>query len=215
MMRKSRLYPSTLYLFALLSFSFNSNATVAYIGDTMMSRVADKLEEAELENADVSGMIDDGIRSAAISNHQDWLPVSQQTLASTPIDAVVISLGKNDMYLRKRNFPGSQEIDASIAAILDTIGRDRAVFWVLPHESAAKRSYQKNHRQLLIKAIYRSKDSGNYPQLQVVDIDSWADQLGIEMEDLLAANKLTFSSKGAKLAAELVLSTTNDLMTTQ
>ena len=196
----------------LLIFSQSSSAAVIYIGDDAIQKVADKLQDAELEHVNVSPLSYDPDKSAGITNYSNWLPQAQQSLINYPVDAVVISLGNVDLRLRSNRFPDTQTLDASITKIMDSVASSNApIFWVIPHESIAKKASHREQRQLIINALNRAQASGKYQDFHIVDLDFWATQNNIELVSLLSKNKTTFTSSGAQVAADIIVATVNDL----
>jgi hypothetical protein len=196
----------------LFIFSQHSSAAVIYIGDQVMENVADKLQDAELDHVSVSPLSYYPDKSAGITNYSNWLPQAQQNLSNYPVDAVVISLGRVDLRLRSNRFPDTQTLDASITKIMDSVASSNApIFWVIPHESIAKKASQREQRQLIINALNRAQASGKYQDFHIVDLDFWATQNNIELVSLLNKNKVTFTSSGAQVAADIIVATVNDL----
>jgi hypothetical protein len=196
----------------LFIFSQNSSAAVIYIGDQVMEKVADRLQDAELDHISVSPLSYDPNKRAGIENYSDWLPQAQQNLNSYPVDAVVISLGKVDLRLRSKSFPDTQTLDKAITNILDGVATSNApIFWVIPHKNIAKYDHHREQRQLIINAINRAQASGKYQDFHIVDLDFWATQNNIELVSLLNRNKITFSSSGSQVAADIVVATVNEL----
>jgi hypothetical protein len=213
MTKKNTLFLTVLISFlTLFIFSQNSSAAVIYIGDHVMEKVADKLQDAELEHVSVTPLSYDPDKRASIENYNKWLPQAQQSLSSYPVDAVVISLGKVDLRLRSKYFPDIQTLDNAITNILDNVATSNApIFWVIPHENIAKYDRHREQRQLIINAINRAQASGKYEDFHIVDLDFWATQNNIELVSLLSRNKITFSSSGAQVAADIIVATVNDL----
>jgi hypothetical protein len=196
----------------LFIFSQHSSAAVIYIGDHVIKKVAEKLQDAELDHVNVTPLSFDPDKSAGITNYSNWLPQAQQSLINYPVDAVVISLGNVDLRLRSNRFPDTQTLDASITKIMDSVASSNApIFWVIPHESLAKKARQREQRQLIINAINRAQASGKYQDFHIVDLDFWATQNNIELVSLLNRNKATFTSSGAQVAADIIVATINDL----
>ncbi len=197
-------------LASLFIFSQHSTAAVIYLGDNVVEKVADKLQNAELDNINVSPLIYAPDKTAAILNHSDWLPQAKQDLNNYSVDAIVISLGKNDMRLRSSKFPSTKLIDKAISEIMNSVTSSAPVFWVIPHENAATRSTHKKQRKIIISALQRAQESGKYQDFYIVDLDFWASQNDIKLRSLLAGNKITFTNRGAVICADLIVSIIND-----
>ncbi len=196
----------------LFIFSQNSSAAVIYIGDHVIRKIADKLQDTELEHVSVAPLIYEPNSKAGIKNYNNWLPQAQLNLISYTVDAVVVSLGKVDLRLRSKDFPDTQILDKAITAIMDSVATSNApVFWVIPHKSIAKYDRHRNQRQLIINAINRAQASGKYENFYIVDLDFWASQNNIELISLLSRNKVTFTNSGAQIAADIIVATVNEL----
>jgi hypothetical protein len=198
-------------LLSLIFFQARAFAAVIYIGDYVVAKVASQLEDAKLEHVDITPLIIAPDRLAALSNLPDWWPEAMQVINSYPVSAVIISLGINDMSLRASDFPGDSSLDASVASILEGIRAttSAAVFWVVPPIAAADRSNYIGQRNAVVRSINRAQQSGHYQDLYVIDLDFWASQNDVELIDLLTANKEGFTSRGAAICADIVVSTVN------
>jgi hypothetical protein len=198
-------------LLALFFFQTRASAAVIYIGDYVVAKVAGQLEDSKLDHVNISPLIIAPDRLAALSNLPEWWPEAMQVLNSYQVNAVIISLGINDMSLRASKFPDNNTLDAAVASILDGIRATTpaAVFWVIPHIAAADTSDYIVQRNAVIKAINRAQNSGNYQDMYVIDLDFWASQNDVVLIDLLTANKEGFTSRGAAICADIVISTVN------
>ena len=200
-----------LTLLTLFFFQARAFAAVIYIGDYVVAKVADELQDATLDHVNIAPLIIAPDKLAALSNLLEWWPEAMQVLNSYQANAVIISLGINDMSLRADKFPDNNTLDTAVASILDGIRATTpaAVFWVIPHIAAADKSHYITQRNEVVRAINRALNSGNYQDLYVIDLDFWASQNDVELIDLLTANKEGFTNRGAAICADIVVSTVN------
>lgn len=191
---------------ALLSFHHWAMADILQIGDNTYSNVFNQLKKAGELDFEYGILVNSASKYAGISNHEDWLYKTRQTLELHHIDALVISLGKKDLRLAKQNFPGIDKLEADIHQILATVNTQSPVFWILPHALMSKSRKQTAQRHIVNDALMRVYSSGKWPNLHLISLDDWAASNDLQLSELLNRKQVRFSREGAADAADIIVS---------
>lgn len=182
-----------------------ANSDVLYIGDTVFNNVANELQMQSSEFQEFGQLLNHTNSDAGIGNFDSWLYNGNDTTTGPSINAVVLSLGYNDLRKSRRNAASDAELARGVYEILHQLDFDTPVFWILPHSYMPQKRSQKRNWQRVVNAIMHAYNSGEWPQLYVVNLEEWAMYSSVNFTDLLTHKENSFSQSGSKTVAELVI----------
>lgn len=161
-------------------------AVALHIGDSLMSGATMEIQQIEtFNNAAVLPVIN-AVNGSGLKDNDYWIPRLTNIQARVQPDIVFISLGANDSNVPIEQFIGASGIKDQIDQLLATFSQDTLVYWIIPHSAIATTWNNAEQLGIVNQEILNARDSGEWPNLRVLDFDEWVAAKNLDIATLLS-----------------------------
>jgi len=179
-------------------------AAALHMGDSLMHQANEAIQTAEISNDNAVLGVFNSMVGVGLKDNNYFIPRVTSIQQRLNLDVVFISLGANDIHVSEESFPGETVIAEQIDSLLASFPAETIVYWILPHSNIGKLWSTGSQYEIVMQAIIDARDSGNWPNLKILDFDAWVESQNRDIGAMLDSDGIHLSKTGATYWASMI-----------
>lgn len=186
-------------------------ANILHLGDSLMSDSVAQIHSEHIMLSSAALPLFNAFGGFGVSHTPSyWVPRLSNIQDQITLDAIFISLGTNDANVDLAEMPNEGELVALIEQMLNAVAPQTQVYWILPHGNVGEAWNISEQIGRFNSALTSVANSGNWPNLILLNYDQWLASKDIEMSAAVESDGVHLNDQGRREFARMIVARTDE-----